>query len=78
MDQRSWSWYGQVQMAERIRSVFIQPQSHQPDLSICDESQYVMNQKEHHKKKTFRQEYIELLDTFRVDYDERYIFKPFA
>lgn len=37
---------------------------------------YVMNQKEHHKTKTFREEYIELLEKFDVDYDERYIFKP--
>lgn len=37
---------------------------------------YVMNQKQHHKKKTFLEEYIELLEKFGVDYDERYIFKP--
>ena len=36
---------------------------------------YIQNQKEHHKKKTFRQEYIELLKKFDIDYDERYIFK---
>ncbi|MEX0648088.1 MAG: IS200/IS605 family transposase [Balneolaceae bacterium] len=37
---------------------------------------YIRNQKEHHKKKTFREEYIELLEKFNVEYDERYIFKP--
>jgi putative transposase len=36
---------------------------------------YIQNQEEHHKKKTFRQEYIELLKKFDIDYDERYIFK---
>jgi len=36
---------------------------------------YIQNQKEHHKKKTFRQEYIEMLEKFDIDYDERYIFK---
>jgi len=36
---------------------------------------YIKNQKEHHRKKTFREEYIELLEKFNVDYDERYIFK---
>jgi putative transposase len=36
---------------------------------------YIQNQKEHHKKKTFRHEYIELLKKFDIDYDERYIFK---
>lgn len=37
---------------------------------------YIMNQKEHHRTKTFREEYIELLQKFDVDFDERYIFKP--
>ncbi|MCC5940712.1 MAG: IS200/IS605 family transposase [Balneolaceae bacterium] len=37
---------------------------------------YVMNQKIHHQKKSFREEYLELLEKFEVDYDERYIFKP--
>ena len=36
---------------------------------------YIMNQKEHHKKKSFLEEYIELLNKFGVEYDERYIFK---
>lgn len=36
---------------------------------------YVMNQKKHHKKKSFREEYIDFLNKFGVDYDERYIFK---
>ncbi len=37
---------------------------------------YVKNQEKHHRKKTFIEEYNELLDKFEVDYDERYIFKP--
>jgi len=37
---------------------------------------YIMNQKEHHKKKSFSEEYIEFLEKFEVPYDERYIFKP--
>ncbi len=34
---------------------------------------YIMNQEQHHKKKTFREEYLELLNRFDIDYDERYI-----
>lgn len=34
---------------------------------------YIMNQKEHQKKKTFIEEYIEFLEKFEVPYDERYI-----
>jgi len=36
--------------------------------------QYILKQKEHHKKKTFLEEYHELLERFEVLYDERYIF----
>jgi putative transposase len=35
---------------------------------------YIENQQKHHAKKTFREEYIELLEKFSVDYDQRYIF----
>jgi len=37
---------------------------------------YIKNQQEHHRKKSFREEYLELLQEFNVDYDERYLFKP--
>jgi len=36
---------------------------------------YILNQEEHHKKRTFLEEYKDLLDEFNIDYDERYIFK---
>jgi putative transposase len=36
---------------------------------------YVSNQEEHHRKITFREEYISLLKLFKVDFDERYIFQ---
>ena len=36
---------------------------------------YIQNQEEHHKKKTFLEEYKEFLEKFEVDFDERYIFK---
>ena len=38
--------------------------------------QYISNQEEHHKKKTFFEEYKNLLEEFEMDYDERFIFKP--
>lgn len=37
---------------------------------------YIQNQQEHHKTKSFREEYLALLKAHGVDYDERYIFKP--
>ena len=36
---------------------------------------YIHNQEAHHRKKTFRTEYIGLLEKFDVDYDERYLFE---
>jgi putative transposase len=36
---------------------------------------YVLSQPEHHKKRTFRQEYLELLKKFEVEYNEQYLFE---
>ena len=36
---------------------------------------YILNQKEHHQKKSFREEYLEFLEKFEVDYDEKYLFE---
>lgn len=35
---------------------------------------YIENQEQHHKKKTFLEEYVEFLEKFEVEYDSRYIF----
>ena len=35
---------------------------------------YIINQKQHHSKKTFREEYLEILRDYAVDFDEKYIF----
>ncbi len=36
---------------------------------------YIENQESHHQKKTFVEEYLDFLQKFEVDYDEKYIFK---
>ncbi len=36
---------------------------------------YIATQEEHHNKKTFLEEYRELLEEFEIDFDQRYIFK---
>ena len=36
---------------------------------------YVMNQKEHHKMKSFKEEYLELLKKFEIEFDEKYLFE---
>jgi REP element-mobilizing transposase RayT len=37
--------------------------------------QYISNQKEHHRKKTFKEEYLGLLQKFEIEHDERYLFE---
>jgi REP element-mobilizing transposase RayT len=36
---------------------------------------YVLNQEEHHKKKTFREEYLDFLRKFEIPFDEKYLFE---
>ena len=36
---------------------------------------YIQNQEEHHRTKSFREEYLMMLKDFDVEFDERYIFK---
>jgi putative transposase len=37
--------------------------------------QYILNQEEHHHKKTFKEEYLEFLKKFEIEYDEKYLFE---
>lgn len=38
-------------------------------------AKYIRNQEEHHRRKTFKVEYLEMLKAFAVEYDEQYVFK---
>lgn len=49
--------------------VFSYSQSH-----IDSVIKYIQNQEIHHQKKTFKQEYITLLEKFEVPFEERYLF----
>ena len=42
---------------------------------IC---QYIQNQEEHHRKKTFKEESIGLLNDFAIEYEEKYLFDFFS
>ena len=37
--------------------------------------QYILNQEQHHRKTTFREEYLAFLKAFDVRYDERFLFE---
>jgi REP element-mobilizing transposase RayT len=36
---------------------------------------YIKNQKQHHKKKSFKQEYFEILQKFEIDFNSNYVFE---
>lgn len=38
---------------------------------------YILKQKEHHRKAAFREEYLTFLKKFKVEYDNRYLFNFF-
>lgn len=37
---------------------------------------YIENQEEHHRKKSFLEEYTDFLKAFEIEYEEKYLFKP--
>jgi hypothetical protein len=37
--------------------------------------QYIMGQEEHHKIKTFKEEYLDMLEKFEIEFDEKYVFE---
>lgn len=37
-------------------------------------AKYILNQKEHHKKTSFKVEYIDFLKKFEIEHDEKYLF----
>lgn len=41
---------------------------------LDDVTKYILNQEEHHRKKSFTEEYREFLQKFEVEFDEKFIF----
>ena len=39
---------------------------------------YILTQEEHHKKKTFEDEYLEILEKNNISYDKEYLFEFFS
>ena len=40
-------------------------------------AKYVLNQEDHHRMKTFREEYLEMLNRFKITYKDEYVFSFF-
>ncbi len=36
---------------------------------------YINNQEQHHQKKSFREEYLDMLQKYNIEYDEKYLFE---
>ncbi|MDF2832249.1 IS200/IS605 family transposase [Chryseobacterium indoltheticum] len=43
--------------------------------SIDSVVKYILSQEEHHKKKTFKEEYFDFLQKFEIEYDPKYVFE---
>ena len=43
---------------------------------LDDVIRYIANQEQHHTRTSFREEYLEFLRRFKIEHDEKYIFRP--
>ncbi|HEY9500247.1 MAG TPA: hypothetical protein VIR01_01315 [Pyrinomonadaceae bacterium] len=58
---------GEIQLGGRLRGITVSKSN------IPAVMRYIKGQREHHRKRTFQDEYRELLRLSGIDYDERYI-----
>ena len=42
--------------------------------SVDNVVKYILNQEQHHQKKTFKEKYLTFLNKFEIEYDEKYLF----
>ena len=42
---------------------------------LSDVIAYILNQEEHHRKRTFREEFLALLKRFEIEFEDRYLFE---
>jgi hypothetical protein len=56
-------------LAGRLWCIFL---FQKPDRSC---KKYVLSQEEHHKKKSFRTEYLQLLEKFEIEFRPEYLFE---
>jgi hypothetical protein len=60
---------GKILLAGRIRGFLLFT------FAVRFGNSHIQNQQAHHKKRSFHDEYVALLDKFDVPYDQRYVFK---
>jgi len=54
-------------MAERLRAFSVSPNG------VDGVRKYIANQENHHRKKSFEEEYVDLLELSGIEYDSRYL-----
>ena len=42
--------------------------------SVSDVEMYIRGQREHHRRRSFEEEYLSFLDRHEIEYDKRYVF----
>src|SRR3972149_1551843 len=73
---------------QKMLSIFCMPDhTHllvglKPSIAISDSRshidaviKYILHQEDHHRKKTFKEEYLDFLKKYEVKYDEKYLFE---
>ena len=67
LDQGELSEHGRLRMAGRIRSIY------RERIATRSVRDYIRQQPEHHRTKTFAEEYKAFLERHRIEFDERYL-----
>ena len=69
MDKRDWVNKKQICLAEWLWCICGEP------ITIKKVIRYIENQEQHHSSKSFKEEYVDFLKAYQIDYEERYIFE---
>jgi putative transposase len=67
---KSKNWYGGKFQWQEGYGAFSYSRSQIPNVA-----RYIENQEQHHKKRTFKEEYIEMLRKFEIEFNEKYLFE---
>jgi len=67
MDQDQGKNLSKLPLAEWLRSFFGQP------INVAQVVRYIEKQKEHHRRRTFQDEFRAFLKRYQVPYDEQYV-----
>lgn len=67
---KSKNWYGGKFKWQEGYGAFSYSRSQIPYVA-----RYIENQEQHHKKKTFKEEYIEMLKKVEIEFNEKYLFE---